>query len=111
MISHTLQLHLRNQIMRIFSALLFSCVTILGMAQLNMSVVGQLNYQTLRGSDVSDVWGYVDETGIEYALVGVNGGGVSVVSLADPENPVEVFWFPGEYTIWRDLKGHRCGRA
>lgn len=75
-----------------------------GHAQLNMSLVGQLDYQSARGSEISDVWGYVDETGIEYALVGVNGGGVSVVSLADPTNPVEVFWFPGSNTIWRDLK-------
>lgn len=73
-------------------------------AQLNMSLVGQLSYQDLHDSDISDVWGYVDETGIEYALVGFNGGGVSVVSLADPADPQEVFWFPGENTIWRDLK-------
>jgi choice-of-anchor B domain-containing protein len=73
-------------------------------AQLNMSVVGNLSYQALHGSDISDVWGYVDQTGIEYALIGVNGGGVSVVSLADPTDPQEVFWFPGANTIWRDLK-------
>lgn len=73
-------------------------------AQLNMSLIGQLDYQSTRGSDISDIWGYQDETGIEYALIGVNGGGISVVSLADPANPVEVFWYPGANTIWRDLK-------
>lgn len=73
-------------------------------AQLNMSFVGNLDYQALHGSDISDIWGYVDQTGIEYALIGVNEGGVSVVSLEDPTNPVEVFFFPGQGTIWRDLK-------
>ncbi len=73
-------------------------------AQLNMALVGHLSYQDLHGSNVSDVWGYVDGQGNEYALVGVNGGGISVVSLADPTDPQEVFWFPGDNTIWRDLK-------
>ena len=73
-------------------------------AQLNMSLVGQLDYQTLHNSDVSDVWGYVDEFGTEYALVGVNNGGVSVVSLDDPTDPQEVFYYPGANSIWRDLK-------
>ena len=45
----------------------------------------------------------MDETGIEYALVGARKG-TSVVSLASPENPVEVFWEPGMESIWRDLK-------
>ncbi len=73
-------------------------------AQLNMELVGTLSYQELRGSDISDIWGYVDEQGNEYALVGVNGGGVSVVSLADPANPVELFYYAGPGSIWRDLK-------
>ncbi len=87
----------------IFSSALF-CASTFVFAQLNMSIVGQLDYQDLHDSDISDVWGYVDGTGIEYALVGVNNGGVSVVSLADPTSPQEVFYFPGANTIWRDLK-------
>ncbi|MEZ4756511.1 MAG: choice-of-anchor B family protein [Flavobacteriales bacterium] len=77
---------------------------ILSIAQLNMALVGTLSYRDLRNSDISDIWGYVDEQGNEYALVGVNGGGVSVVSLVDPTNPVEVFYYPGPGSIWRDLK-------
>ncbi|MEX1132656.1 MAG: choice-of-anchor B family protein [Flavobacteriales bacterium] len=90
--------------MRTFLTLALWAFLVSSQAQLNMAFVGRLDYQPTRGSDISDVWGYVDETGIEYALVGVNGGGVSIVSLADPTNPVEVFWFPGDNTIWRDLK-------
>ncbi|HRD51087.1 MAG TPA: choice-of-anchor B family protein, partial [Flavobacteriales bacterium] len=33
-----------------------------------------------------------------------NPGGLSVVSLADPANPVEVFFFPGPPSIWREIK-------
>lgn len=73
-------------------------------AQVNMALVGNLDYQQLHGSDISDVWGYVDELGNEYALVGVNNGGVSVVSLVDPTSPQEVFFHPGPSSIWRDLK-------
>ena len=79
-------------------------------AQLNISFVGQLSYQALRNSDVSNLWGYTDELGNEYALVGVNGsgggnpGGISVVSLADPTDPQEIFFFPGPTSIWREVK-------
>lgn len=79
-------------------------------AQINISFVGQLNYQELRNSNLSNLWGYTDEEGNEYAIVGVNGtnaqnpGGVSVVSLADPANPQEIFFRPGPASIWREVK-------
>lgn len=79
-------------------------------AQLNIDFVGQLNYQQLRNSNLSNLWGYTDEFGTEYALVGVcgtnaqNPGGISVVSLADPTNPQEVFFHPGPASIWREVK-------
>lgn len=72
-------------------------------AQLNLEQLGHVDYFQERNTYINDVWGYVDETGIEYALVGARSG-VSVVSLADPENPVEVFWYEGDFSVWRDLK-------
>jgi choice-of-anchor B domain-containing protein len=72
-------------------------------AQLNMSLVSRVNYQQLHNTDLNDIWGYVDETGVEYALVGARKG-TSVVSLADPANPAELFWEPGMNSVWRDLK-------
>ena len=72
--------------------------------QLNLSVAGQLDYQDLHGSDLSDVWGYTDELNNEYAIVGVNNGGTSIVDVTDPSNPVEVFFTPGANSIWRDMK-------
>lgn len=79
-------------------------------AQLNIGFVGQLDYQALRNSNLSNLWGYTDEFGNEYALVGAcgtgaqNPGGLSVVSLADPANPQEIFFFPGPASIWREIK-------
>ncbi len=52
---------------------------------------------------INDVWGYVDELGNEYALVGTENG-VSIVNVNNPSNPYEVFWFPDMHSIWRDLK-------
>ena len=88
----------------------FVLATIASSAQINIQEIGHLDYQALRQSDLSNLWGYTDETGIEYALVGVNGGGaqgsggISVVSLEDPTNPVEVFFFAGPNSIWREIK-------
>lgn len=75
------------------------CATALLNAQINTQLLSQLSYQ----SELSDIWGYVDEDGNEYALVGKHNG-VSVVDVSDPENPVEVYSVPGDNSIWRDLK-------
>lgn len=94
-------------------AILLSAVLIPALAataQLNIDFVGQLDYQLLRNSNLSNLWGYTDELGNEYALMGVcgtdaqNPGGLSVVSLADPTNPQEIFFFPGPASIWREIK-------
>lgn len=94
-----------RSILLLLSALFIATCT----AQLNISFVGHLSYQDLRNSDVANIWGYTDEEGNEYALVGVNGtggntGGLSVVDLSDPANPEEVFFFPGPTSIWREIK-------
>ncbi len=70
-------------------------------AQLNMSLIGQLPYSG--HGDLSDIWGYVDTTGKEYALVGLQDG-TSIVDISTPSSPVEVFYSSGANTIWRDLK-------
>jgi choice-of-anchor B domain-containing protein len=79
-------------------------------AQVNIDLVGQLSYHELHnGSDLANLWGYTDELGNEYALVGVNGtegetGGISVVDLSDPAHPQEIFFHPGPTSIWREIK-------
>lgn len=69
-------------------------------AQFNMSLLSQVPYD----ANLSDIWGWADpDTGVEYAIVGVNNG-VSIVSLEDPENATELFFIPGQSSTWRDIK-------
>lgn len=58
-------------------------------AQLNLTQLGKLTYPAAKGN-LSDIWGYVDTTGKEYAIVGLQKG-VSIVDVSNPSNPVEVF--------------------
>ena len=52
---------------------------------------------------LNDVWGYVDTSGNEYALVGLRNG-LSIVEVTNPSNPIEVYRSSGPQTIWRDIK-------
>ena len=68
-------------------------------AQLNVFYVGQYNYNT----NLSDSWGYTDNLGNEYAIIGLVNG-VSILDLSTPSNPVEVGFAPGAQSVWRDIK-------
>jgi choice-of-anchor B domain-containing protein len=65
----------------------------------NLELIGNLDY----GDDGSDIWGYVDQNGTEYALMGIESGTV-VISLQDPTNPTEIAFIQGGNSTWRDLK-------
>ncbi len=82
--------------------LLFLCLLTFStslFAQLNTTLRSQLDYDVA----VNDVWGYVAPDGTEYAIVGLQNG-VSFVSLADPDNAVEVARIAGDNSSWRDMK-------
>ncbi|GAB4408287.1 MAG: hypothetical protein OHK0039_11260 [Bacteroidia bacterium] len=64
-----------------------------------LSLVGHLGFP----AELNDIWGYVDSSGREYALVGRTDG-VSIVDLAQPTQPVELHFIPGAFSVWRDLK-------
>ncbi len=72
---------------------------ILSYSQLNIEQLGHYPYT----DQLSDVWGWVDNEGNEYALVGTFSG-LSVVDVTDPSEPVEKFFGPGAESIWRDIK-------
>jgi len=65
------------------------------------TLIGHLEYE----ERASDIWGYVDDnTGVEYAIIGLFNG-ISIIDVStDPANPVEVSFIPGPSTIWRDIK-------
>lgn len=65
---------------------------------LNLNLLSNFTYD----NSLSDVWGYTANDG-EYALVGVHNG-ISIVEVTDPTSPDELAFFPGDVSIWRDLK-------
>lgn len=77
--------------------LLFFTNTLFSQKQLEL--ISHLDYVSL----ANDVWGYTAPDGTEYALIGLRSG-VSVVSLADPANPVEIQLVPGDMSTWRDIQ-------
>ena len=81
---------------------LFFCGTIL-LGQTNIELIGSLNQYPASG--YNDIWGYVDQMGTEYALLGVRNG-TSIISLEVPSNPIEVAFIPATQTVWRDIKVH-----
>jgi len=65
----------------------------------NMALLSQKKYE----ANLSDIWGYTDTNGREYALVGLVTG-TSIVDLNDPRNPVEISFIEGGNSIWKDIK-------
>ena len=70
----------------------------------NLSLLGTLDWNNTEGSDI---WGWADGIGNEYALVGLNNG-FSVVNVTTPTTPVEEFFISDINSTWRDVKtfGH-----
>jgi choice-of-anchor B domain-containing protein len=75
-------------------------------AQINIDSISHVNFVNIHDSYLNDVWGHLDDSGNEYALVGARKG-TSIVSLQNPTNPVEVFWEPGIESIWRDINTYQ----
>ena len=82
---------------------LFALLNLSSYSQLNMTELGYLDIPDMHGLKLNDIWGYVDEEGNEYALVGAQNG-LSIVDVTDPTNPTEIKWFWGSESIWRDIK-------
>jgi len=86
---------MKNTLLLIIGLISF---TIQAQQSLNTAFLGQKSYS----QELSDIWGYEKE-GSEYALVGVYNG-VSVVDVTNPSILVELAFFEGPSSIWRDLK-------
>ena len=83
----------------IFTLLLFSIITS-AQISMNMNLLGTYDYPTTNGNDI---WGWVDSTGNEFALVGMRSG-FSVVNVTIPSSPLEEFFISDVNSIWRDVK-------
>ena len=86
----------------ILTIALFTMMTGISFAQLNMTLQDSLDYNV----GVNDVCGWVAEDGTEYALVGLNTG-VSIVDITS-DTLKEVAFVPGVNNLWRDINtfGH-----
>ena len=67
----------------------------------NTSLVAHIEVPS--GEDGNDVWGYTDENGLEYAIMG-GASHTYIWSLEDYENPIQRAAIEGTTTIWRDMK-------
>jgi choice-of-anchor B domain-containing protein len=65
----------------------------------NMELLGKTTF----GQNLNDIWGYTDEDGNEYALVGKHYG-FGIVDVTDGSTLNEVFNVFDEQTTWRDIK-------
>ncbi len=70
-----------------------------GQTILNMDLLSNIEF----GESGNDVWGFVDATGTEYAVMGTRNA-TRIYSLEDPTNPVERYVVTGAGSVWRDIK-------
>ena len=84
-------------------ALCVLCFGISSVAQFNMSQLGYVDIPAMHTTKLNGIWGYTDEAGNEYALVGTEDG-VSIVDITTPAAASEILFIPGLNSIWREIK-------
>lgn len=65
-----------------------------------MQIVAHLPYDS---ATLAGCWHHVDSAGREYALVGTSRG-LSIVDLANPAKPQQLFHVPGPVNNWREVR-------
>lgn len=81
----------------------FIATSLFAQTPLNVVKLGALNPRPTQ--DYSDIWGYTDPQGREYAIIGCYSG-TSIINITNAAQPVEVAFIPGPSSIWRDIKTH-----
>ncbi len=69
---------------------------------LNMEILSNIQF----GESGNDIWGFVDDEGTEYAVIGTRTA-TRIYSLEDPANPIERYVVSGSPSTWRDIKFYR----
>lgn len=89
----------------ILSLLLITAFVSSGSSQSNFNI--QFRSQLPYGAavELSNIWGYVDSLGNEYALVGAQNG-LSIVDVTNPTNPIVKFTVAGTNSYWREVQVH-----
>src|SRR6185295_4418294 len=84
---------------KFFLLALFACSVVVQTQAQNLTMLGHLTYT----SDLASCWGYSDGAGHEYALVGAYGG-LSIVDITTPTNPVQVQFVATNNSSWHEMK-------
>lgn len=82
------------------SAFLLLSSLIFAQENYNMQLRSHLEFP---GKTCANIWGYADQLGNEYALVGTNTG-LSIVDITNPESPTLLFEVPSVTNFWREVK-------
>lgn len=89
-----------KKIIRLIIIAIAFCATTSAQSPLNFTFRSNLAYP---GKSLSNLWGYVDTLGNEYALVGTSAS-VSIVNVSNPNTPAEVFAVAGINSSWREIR-------
>ena len=90
-----------KRILLAITALLFSSCMFAQTANFNISLASKLPYTQA----LSNIWGFVDTLGNEYALIGA-ANGLSIVNVNNPNAPFQVAFIAGSANncTWREVK-------
>ena len=86
--------------MRNIFVLIFLPLLSISQSNFNLQLLGSYQWSFSEGSDI---WGWVDNSGNEFALVCLNDG-FSVVDVTNPSNLSEMFFISDLNSTWRDVK-------
>lgn len=93
---------------KIFIPLLLAGFNLFAQSSLNVTLAAHYPYGT--GRTCANICGYVDTTGREYALVGVDNG-MSVVDVTTPTSPTQVYQIPWPFqnsnSEWKEIKVYK----
>jgi choice-of-anchor B domain-containing protein len=94
---------MKNYLPLAFCCIIISLASQKLCAQSNLTLEGHLSYTP---NTLSNLWGYVDSLGNEYALVGVSTG-LSIVDVTNPILPTQKFFVTGDTSYWREVKTYK----
>src|SRR6187549_3078513 len=92
---------------KLFLSLIYCLTAVILHSQSNIAVLGHYTYPNNVTS--SNLTGYADSLGREYALVGTSQG-LSIVAIDTPTNPRQLFLVPGatgQDGFWREVREYK----
>ncbi len=98
----------QHHYMKNFTLVFFlSIIASFGFAQerYNITELANVDFTAGNTEEGNDVWGYVDDSGLEYAIIGSTQA-TYIYSLENSASPVLRARIPGTLSTWRDIKDH-----